>query len=296
VSRYRCIVAEKAAYPVRLLCRALGVSASGFYAWWRRGPSDREREDRMLLGWIRAIHGRSLGTYGAPRIHAELEYGHDMHVGRKRVVRLMRADGLSGRHLRRRRGLTKQDRMAVPAPDLIGRDFSPANAAIPGARMVGDITYLATGEGWLYLADALDLATRSVLGYAMADHMRASLVVDALDMAAGRVQLPVGAIFHSDRGSQYTSLAFARSCDRLGVSRSMGRTGSCFDNAVAESFWGTLKRELGRGWWPTRADARRAVFHYISIFYNRQRRHSALGYLTPQEAIDRYSQRLSLIA
>jgi putative transposase len=296
VSRYRCIVAEKAAYPVRLLCRALGVSASGFYAWWRRGPSDREREDRMLLGWIRAIHGRSLGTYGAPRVHAELEYGHEVHVGRKRVERLMRADGLSGRHLRRRRGLTKQDRMAVPAPDLIGRDFSPANAAIPGARMVGDITYLATGEGWLYLADALDLATRSVLGYAMADHMRASLVVDALDMAAGRVQLPVGAIFHSDRGSQYTSLAFARSCDRLGVSRSMGRTGSCFDNAVAESFWGTLKRELGRGWWPTRADARRAVFHYISIFYNRQRRHSALGYLTPQEAIDRYSQRQALAA
>ncbi len=162
--------------------------------------------------------------------------------------------------------------------------------------MVGDITYLATGEGWLYLADALDLATRSVLGYAMADHMRADLVVDALQMAAGRVQLPAGAIFHSDRGSQYTSLAFARACDRFGVSRSMGRTGSCFDNAVAESFWGTLKRELGRGWWPTRADARRAVFHYISIFYNRQRRHSALGYLTPQEAIDRYSQRQALVA
>ena len=217
MSRYRCIVAEKAAYPVRLLCRALGVSASGFYAWWRRGPSDREREDRMLLGWIRAIHGRSLGTYGAPRIHAELEYGHDVHVGRKRVERLMRADGLSGRHLRRRRGLTKQDRMAVPAPDLIGRDFSPTSAAMPGARMVGDITYLATGEGWLYLADALDLATRSVLGYAMTDHMRASLVVDALDMAAGRVHLPVGAIFHSDPGSQYTSLAFARACDRLRV-------------------------------------------------------------------------------
>jgi transposase InsO family protein len=296
VSRYRCIVAEKATYPVRLLCRALDVSASGFYAWWRRGPSDRERQDHTLLGWIRAIHGRSLGTYGAPRIHAELEYGHGVHVGRKRVERLMRADGLSGRHLRRRRGLTKQDRMAVPAPDLLGREFSPASAAIPGARMVGDITYLATGEGWLYLADALDLATRSVLGYAMADHMRADLVVDALDMAAGRVQLPAGAIFHSDRGSQYTSLAFARACDRLGVSRSMGRTGSCFDNAVAESFWGTLKRELGRGWWPTRADARRAVFHYISIFYNRQRRHSALGYLTPQEAIDRYSRRQTLVA
>jgi hypothetical protein len=138
VSRYRCIVAEKAAYPVRLLCRALGVSASGFYAWWRRGPSDREREDHVLLGWIRAIHGRSLGTYGAPRVHAELQHGHDVHVGRKRVERLMRAEGLSGRHLRRRRSLTKRDVSAAPAPDLIGREFSPASASIPGARMVGD--------------------------------------------------------------------------------------------------------------------------------------------------------------
>jgi putative transposase len=296
VSRYRCIVAERATYPVRLLCRALGVSASGFYAWWRRGPSDREREDHALLGWIRAIHGRSLGTYGSPRVHAELQHGHDIHVGRKRVERLMRADGLSGRHLRRRRGLTKQDRAAAPAPDLIGRDFSPTTTPIPGARMVGDITYLATGEGWLYLADTLDLATRSVLGYAMADHMRASLVVDALSMTATRVQLPEGAIFHSDRGSQYTSLAFARACDQLGITRSMGRTGSCFDNAAAESFWGTLKRELGRSWWCTRADARRAVFQYISVFYNRQRRHSALGYLTPQEAINRYRQRQVLAA
>ena len=205
MSRYQCIVAEKAAYPVRLLCLALGVSASGFYAWWRRGPSDREREDRVLLGWISAIHRRSLGTYGSTRVHAELQHGQDVHVGRKRVERLMRADGLSGRPLRRRRGLTKQDRMAAPAPDLLERAFSPASAGAPGARIVGDITYLATGEGWLYLADTLDLATRSVLGYAMADHMRAELVVDALEMAAGRVQLPAGAIFHSDRGSHLNS-------------------------------------------------------------------------------------------
>ena len=299
MSRYRYVVAEKAAYPVRLLCRVLEVSSSGFYAWWRRGPSDRERMDRVLLGLLRAIHARSRGTYGVPRVHAELRRGHGLLVGHKRVERLMRAAGLAGGHQRRRRGLTKQDPTAAPAPDLIGRDFSaasPGMPAVPGARMVGDITYLATGEGWLYLADALDLATRSVLGYAMADHMRASLVIDAVRMAADRIPLPVGAIFHSDRGSQYTSTAFADACTELGVTRSMGRTGSCFDNAAAESFWATLKRELGRCWWPTRAEARRAIFEYISIFYNRQRRHSALGYMTPHEAISSYTERYALAA
>lgn len=288
MSRYRYIVAEKAGYPVRLLCRVLEVSASGFYAWWRRGPSDRERADWVLLGWLRAIHGRSRGTYGVPRMHAELRQEHGLQVGRKRVARLMRGAGLAGCHQRRRRGLTKPDPAAAPVPDLIGRDFTaacPEKPAVPGARMVGDITYLATGEGWLYLADALDLATRSVLGYAMADHMRSSLVVDAVRMAAGRIALPAGAIFHSDRGSQYTSAAFADACTQLGVSRSMGRTGSCFDNAAAESFWATLKRELGRCWWPTRAAARQAVFEYITVFYNRQRRHSAVGYRTPHEAL-----------
>lgn len=256
MSRYRYIVAEKADYPTRLLCRVLEVSASGFYAWCRRAPSARELSDRALLELIRAIHAGSRGTYGAPRVHAELRRGHGPRVARKRVERLLRSAGLAGSHLRRRRGLTKQDVKATPAPDLIGRDFSAASPempAVPGARMVGDITYLATGEGWLYLAGALDLATRSVLGYAMADHMRASLVIDALRMAAGRIALPAGAVFHSDRGSQYTSTAFANACTQLGVSRSMGRTGSCFDNAAAESFWATLKRELGRCWWPTRA-------------------------------------------
>jgi transposase InsO family protein len=299
VSRYRYIVAEKAGYPVRLLCRVLEVSASGFYAWRRRGPSDRERADGVLLGLVRAIHGRSRGTYGAPRVQAELRQGHGQQVGRKRIEGLMRGAGLAGYHQRRRRGLTKPDPTAAPAPDLIGRDFSaasPDRPAVPGARMVGDITYLATGEGWLYLADALDLATRSVLGYAMADHMRASLVVDALRMAAGRTALPAGAIFHSDRGSQYTSTVFADACTELGVSRSMGRTGSCFDNAAAESFWATLKRELGRCWWPTRAEARRAVFEYITVFYNRRRRHSALGYRTPYETLAGCTQRQALAA
>jgi putative transposase len=299
VSRYRYIVAEKAGYPVRLLCRVLEVSASGFYAWCGRAPSERELSDRALLGVIRTIHAGSRGTYGAPRVHADLRRGHGLRVARKRVERLLRSAGLAGRHQRRRRSLTKQDPTAAPAPDLIGRDFTascPQMPAVPGSRMVGDITYLATGEGWLYLADALDLATRSVLGYAMADHMRASLVVDALRMAAGCIPLPAGAIFHSDRGSQYTSTVFAAACAQLGVSRSMGRTGSCFDNAAAESFWATLKREIGRCWWPTRAEARRAVFEYITVFYNRQRRHSALDYMTPQEAIITYTGRQPMAA
>ncbi len=299
MNRYRCIVAEKVQYPVRLLCRVLGVSSSGFYAWWRRGPSDREREDHVLLGWLRAIHGASRGTYGSPRAHLELQEQHSVRVARKRVERLMRQAGLVGRHQRRRRSLTKQDVTAAPAPDLLGRDFAPATPEkpqVPGARMVGDITYLATGEGWLYLADVLDLATRSVLGYAMAEHMRASLVVDALRMAACRMPLPEHAIFHSDRGSQYTSTTFANTCSELGVTRSMGRTGSCFDNAVAESFWATLKRELGRCWWPTRAEARRTIFEYITVFYNRQRRHSALDYKTPLQALVSYTERRQLAA
>jgi putative transposase len=288
VSRYHYVAAKKDRFPVRQLCRVLAVSPSGFYAWQRRGPSEREREDQVLLGWLRAIHGRSRGAYGSPRAHLELQEHHHVHVSRKRVERLMREAGLVGVHQRRRRSLTKPDVTAVPAPDLLQRDFAPdtiEKPLAPGARMVGDITYLATGEGWLYLADVLDVATRSVLGYAMADHMRASLVVDALDMATRRIDLPEGAIFHSDRGSQYTSHAFATACQQLGIKRSMGRTGSCFDNSLAESFWATLKRELGRSWWPTRAEARRAVFEYITVFYNRQRRHSALGYKTPYQAL-----------
>ena len=292
MSRYRFIVAEKASYPVRLLCRVLGVSASGFYAWAGRSPSDRELSDRALTERIRRIHGESGGVYGAPRVHAELRAAHGLRVSRKRVARLMRAAGLAGRHQRRRRCLTRPDERAVPAPDLIGRDFAagagsggpgPRTGSRPGARMVGDITCLATGEGWLYVADVLDLATRAVLGYAMADHMRAELVVDALRMAAARLPLPDKAIFHSDRGAQYTSAAFATACAQLGVTRSTGRAGSCFDNAVAEAFWSTLKRELGRGWWPTRDAARWAVFDYLA-FYNRRRRHSAIGYRTPHEA------------
>lgn len=286
---YRLIVSEKARYNIRMLCRVLGVSSSGFYDWHERAPSDRALSNQQLLELIRQIHHDN-PDYGAPRVHAELRDTHQLRVSRKRVERLMREHDLVGTHQRKRRCLTKQDTNATPAPDLIGRDFAastPAKPIAPGARMVGEITQLATGEGWLYAADVLDLGSRAVFGYAMAEHMRAELVRDAMTMAAATVPLPDNAIFHSDRGSQYTSTLFTTTCADLGVTRSMGRVGSCFDNAAAESFWATMKRELGRSWWPTRAQARQAVFAYLA-YYNRRRRHSTIGYLTPQQMITNY--------
>jgi putative transposase len=289
VTAYRLIVSERAHYPLTLMFRVLGVSKSGFYDWLERAPSDRAVSNQQLLDLIRAIHTEHK-DYGAPRVHAELRDTHRLKVSRKRVERLMRVHGLVGTHQRKRRCLTKQDKTATPAPDLLKRDFAastPDEPLAPGARMVGDITQLATGEGWLYLAGVLDLGSRAVLGYAMADHMRAELVCDAMNMAAAALPLPDKAIFHSDRGSQYTSELFTATCNDLGVTRSMGRVGSCFDNAAAEAFWATMKRELGRSWWPTRAQARRDVFAYLA-YYNRRRRHSTIGYQTPQQVITNY--------
>jgi putative transposase len=286
VSRYQFIVSEKARYGVARLCRVLGVARSAFYAW-QTGPSVRAVTDQALTGRIRAIHADSRGTYGAPRVHAELRHGHGVRIGRKRVARLMQAAGLIGASRRRRRGLTKPDPAAAPAPDLLGRNFT---ATVPGTRLVGDITYLPTLEGWLYLGSVVDLATRKVIGYAMAEVQRAELVVDAISMAAARAALTDEAIFHSDRGSQYTAAAFRQTLADLGIRQSMGRVGSCFDNAVAESFFATLKTEIGTRVWPTRAAARLAVFEFIEVFYNRQRRHSTIGYLTPHEAELRYRQ------
>jgi transposase InsO family protein len=286
VSRYQFIVSEKARYGIARLCRVLGVARSAFYAWVA-GPSARAVADAALAEQIGAIHERSRGTYGAPRVHAELRHGHGIRVGRKRIARLMRDAGLVGVSRRRRRGLTKPDKAAVPAPDLLGRDFT---AAVPGSRLVGDITYLPTAEGWLYLASVVDLATRKLAGYAMADHQRAELVCDAISMAAARTTLADTAVFHSDHGSQYSSAAFRQTLADLRVRQSMGRVGSCYDNAVAESFFATLKTEIGTRVWPTRAAARAAVFEFIEVFYNRQRRHSTIGYLTPHEADLRYRQ------
>ncbi len=226
---YRFISAEKATYPVALLCRILGAPRSSFYDWadGEEARRTRRRADDALAHEITVVHLASRGAYGVPRVHAELRrLGHE--VNRKRIERLMREHGIAGITRRRRRSLTRPDKQARPAPDLLGRDFT---ADRPSTRLVGDITYLPTEKGRLYLACWLDLATREVVGYAMTDHHRADLVVDALQMAHGRSRLELDCIAHSDRGSEYTSAQFRSEATRLGIRTSTGRTGSCYDNA-----------------------------------------------------------------
>jgi putative transposase len=281
VSAFRFIAAEKANHPVSLLCDVLGVSRSGFHAWQTRPPSPRAVQDAALRARIATIHEESRATYGAPRVHAELRLEHDVRVGRKRVERLMRRAGLSGM-VRRRRGRTTVSTPGIrTAPDLVARGFNPT---APDRLWCADITYLRTWEGWLYLASVMDCHSRRIVGWALTDHLRAELVDDALAMAVARRRPPAGLVHHSDRGSQYTSLIFTRRCRAVGIEVSMGAKGSCFDNAVLESFHATIKKDLiHRRSWPTKAEARVAVFEYIEAFYNRRRRHSTLGYLSPAD-------------
>jgi putative transposase len=279
VSCYRLIDAEKAHHPVSQLARVLGVARAGYYAWACRPPSDRDRSDALLGEQIRQIHARSRGTYGAPRIHAELRLGLAIHVSRKRVARLMREYGLQGVHRRRRGGLTRRDAAATPAPDLVQRRFVPPG---PDQLWVADITQQHTDQGWLYLAVILDAFSRRVVGWSMTDHLRTELVLDALEMAISQRQPPPGLICHSDHGCQYTSFAYGRRLHASGLIASMGTVGDALDNAVAESFFATLECELlDRYPWPTRAGLRTAIFDFIEVFYNRQRRHSTLDYASP---------------
>jgi putative transposase len=276
---FRLIDQEKAHHAVSLLCRVLGVSRAGYYAWAQRPSSTRARQDAALTARIRAIHERSRGTYGAPRVHAELRLDHGVQVGRKRVARLMRTAGLVGCHRRRGRGLTRRDPQAAPAPDLVERAFA---ADQPDRLWTADITYVPTWSGWLYLAVVLDVFSRRVVGWAMADHLRTELVLDALDMAIWNRRPAAGLIHHSDQGCQYTSLAFGRRCQQAGITPSMGSVGDAYDNAVTESFFATLECELlDRQRFRTHTQARMAVFDYLEGFYNPRRRHSALGYLSP---------------
>jgi transposase InsO family protein len=270
-------------YSVVLLCRVLKVPRATYYSWLASRPAvaERQRAEDELAEEIREIHGKSRGAYGAPRVHAALRRkGHA--INRKKVERIMRQRDIRGVTRRKRRYLTKQDTKAAPAPDLVGRDFT---AAEPGTKLVGDITYLATIEGWWYLATVIDLATREVIGYAMADHHRAELVTDALEMAAGRGQLQPGCIMHTDRGSEYTSSEFRREVRKLNLRQSMGRTGICYDNAAAESFFGLLKAEIGTTVWESREATRADIFRFIEVEYNRTRlrKHPEFGYLTPLE-------------
>ena len=280
MSRFRFIHTEKATYPVAVLCRALQVSRAGYYAWACRGVSTRARADAALTQQIRTIHDGSRGTYGVPRVHAEL-HAAGQRVGRQRVARLMRAAALRGCSRRRQRVCTTvTDPTATAAPNLVARTFQ---ASRPNERWVGDITYIPTGEGWLYLATLLDVYSRRIVGWAMADHLRTELALDALTMALQqRRPLPGQLVHHTDRGCQYTARAYQAVLAAHGVTCSMSRAGDCYDNALAESFFGTLKAELVQGQrWPSRRAARLALFEWIEVFYNRQRRHSALGYVSP---------------
>ena len=278
MSRYWLIHAEKATYPVTLLCRVLGVARSGYYAWTRRAVSARARADEELTAQIAAVHARSRRTYGAPRVHAELRAS-GVRCARKRVARLMRAAALVGCHRRRRVRTTVTDPTRAPAPNLVARDFT---ASAPNRLWVGDITYVPTWEGWLYLAVLVDVYSRRVVGWAMADHLRAELATEALAMALQRRRPTAGLVHHTDRGCQYTAETYRTLLAAHGVTVSMSRAGECLDNAMAESFFATLKAELvDTRTWPTRAAARQAIFEWLEVWYNRQRRHSALAYRSP---------------
>ena len=268
-----------------MMCRLLGVSRSGFYEWYSRPASASKRRRGELSILIEYEFEQSEGTYGYRRIHAQL-VRKGVTVDDELIRRLMRALGLVPVQVKRRRSLTVADRAAGPIPDLIGRDFT---ATRPGEKLVGDITEIPTGEGPLYLATAIDCFSRAVLGWAVDDRYPASLVIAALEMAAGRITLPEGVIFHSGRGSQYTSRSFGEALGGYGMRQSVGRTGICFDNSMAESFFGKLKTEMvHHRKFATRAEARREVIRFIEGFYNRRRLHSALGYRPPFEVLDEW--------
>jgi putative transposase len=259
------------------MCRVLEVSTSGYYAWCQRQPSQRAQADEKLSQRIHEVHEQSKGTYGAPRIHAELADA-GVRVGRKRVARLMRAEGLRGVSRRKAPRTTQRKPGARPAPDLVQRIFT---VDAPDRLWVADITYVATWAGWLYLAVVVDAWSRRVVGWAMSTHLQTALVMDALHMAIQQ-RHPDGVIHHSDHGSQYTSLAFGQRCREAGIRPSMGSIGDCYDNALCESFFATLECELlDRYTFHTPTEARLAVFEFIEGWYNPHRRHSALDYLSP---------------
>jgi transposase InsO family protein len=287
-------IAEEQADPrcvwsVTEMCRVLAVSRSGFYDWASRPPSERSVSDAQLALEIEAIWECSDRTYGAPRVHRWLTK-QGFGVGRKRVARIMREHGWEGESGRRRVRTTIVDRGATAAEDHLRRDFNPT---APDVAWCGDITYLRTGEGWLFLATVIDLFSRRVIGWSVAAHMRTQLVADALAMAvATRGGHVDRVVFHSDRGSQYTSAGFGQLCEQLGVVQSMGATGVCWDNAAAESWFGSMKRELAnRRRWNTRAEARRDLIRWIEGWFNTRRLHSTIGYNTPVEFENLYYRR-----
>ena len=284
--KFAFVQAEKAAFPVTLLCRVLGVSRAGFYAAQRRPVSAHATADARLAVQIAAIHRASRRRYGSPRVHAEL-HAQGQGPSRKRVARLMRAAGLVARPRRAFRITTKSRSRQSVAPNRLAGQFT---VPTPNRVWVSDITYLATVEGWLYLAVVLDLFSRRVVGWATSDRLGEGVALEALGMGLARRRPHPGLLHHSDRGSQYASAEYRAILAGHGIDRSMSERGRCWDNAVAESFFATLKGELDHtGAWPTRAEAHRAIFDYVELFYNGERRHSTLGYLSPM-AFERQRQ------
>jgi len=286
------VSAHQAFHDVATSCRVLGVSRSGFYAWKDRPLSRRAGEDVAIAHKIRAIHAVSRGTYGAPRVHAELA-ADGVRVGRKRVARLMRAAGLEGASRRRFKTTTVRDEEARPAPDLVARDFK---ARRRDQLWVADITYVPTAPGFLFLAVVIDAWSRKVVGWRLANHLRAELVVDALEAAVAQ-RRPDGVIHHSDQGTQYTSIAFGIGCRAAKVRPSMGSVGDAYDNAMAESFFASLETELlARRKIAGAAETRMAVFEWIEGWYNSRRRHSALGYLSPNDFEKKWAEQALMTA
>ncbi len=278
--RYRSIDRHRGIYPVGMMCQALKVSRSGYYAWRVRPESERSRTDRELTGMIRRIHALSKGTYGSPRMVVELR-SEGLYYGRRRIARLMRAAGLKGCPKRRYKVTTLSNPSHPVAKNLLKQDFS---AGCVDRRWVGDITYITTSQGWLYLAVVMDLYSRRIVGWSMDRWNSRHLVMDALSMALGTRAPRSDLVHHSDRGAQYTSDDFRDLLARHGIQCSMSARGNCYDNAVVESFFGLLKREcVNRVRFRTRDEARAAVFEYIECFYNRKRRHGYLGNISPEE-------------
>ncbi len=277
-----------------MLCRVLGVSTSGYYAWRDRKPSQRARQDAALREQIVRIHEESRGTYGSPRVHAELRMGLNVRCSPKRVARLMREAGLEGVHRRRQRGITRRDLRRTPAPDLVQRRFAQK---APNRLWVADITQHRTAEGWLYMAAVIDAFSRRVVGWAMGDRPTAELTIEAVDMAISAARPARGLIHHSDHGAQYTSLAYGKTLQKAGLVGSLGTVDDALDNAVAESFFATLQTELlDRYRWSSRSVLRRGIFDHVEAFYNRRRRHSALGYLNPIDYERRWSLTITSVA
>jgi transposase InsO family protein len=286
--KFEFIEAEKANFPIAFMCFHLDVTTSGFYAWRKRPPSARWLADMALLKEIRTVHAESRGRYGSPRVHREL-VAKGIQVSKHRVARLMRENGLRGRRRRKFRHTTDSDHAMAVAPNTLERNFT---ADAPNEVWVTDITYIPTREGWLYLAAILDLYSRRVVGWSMSERITRQLTLDALAMAIAARTPSAGLVHHSDRGSQYASADYRAALDAAGIECSMSRKGDCWDNAVAESFFATLKTELVHDTdWKTRAEARREIFEYLEVFYNRRRRHSSIGYVSPEEFELRYEER-----